>query len=38
LAVRILALGDRGLADALDTHRAALAAKAQAADARLNPS
>jgi 5-(carboxyamino)imidazole ribonucleotide mutase len=38
LAVRILALADPALADALDAHRAALAAKANAADARLNPS
>jgi 5-(carboxyamino)imidazole ribonucleotide mutase len=38
LAVRILALGDTRLAAALDAHRAALAAKAEAADARLNPS
>jgi 5-(carboxyamino)imidazole ribonucleotide mutase len=35
LAVRILALADPALADALDAHRAALAAKAEAADARL---
>lgn len=38
LAVRILALADPALAAALDTHRAALATKAEAADARVNPS
>jgi 5-(carboxyamino)imidazole ribonucleotide mutase len=36
LAVRILALADPALADALDAHRATLAAKAAAADARLH--
>jgi 5-(carboxyamino)imidazole ribonucleotide mutase len=37
LAVRILAISEPRLAAALDEHRAALAAKAHAADARLNP-